>query len=116
MGENGDGDLSRSTAWRTGSYWEDMGGDAKVSLEKDVERNEVNVEKLVWKGRTKNLFKELKPGLPRQQPDGEGGDESAAEMVDSPQQKKVTKRPRKIQSPPCVKMAAKRGKRPIKCG
>ena len=75
---NGSGDLSRSTAWRAGSYWEDMGGDAKIFLEKDGERNEVDVEKLVGKGGPRFWFKHKKPEHP-QQPEGEGGEGSTTE-------------------------------------
>ena len=80
------GPLSRSTAWRAGSYWEDMGGDAKIFLEKDGKRNEVSVEKLVGKGRRRFWFKKKKPEpqpqpQQEQQPQGEGGEGSTTEEV-----------------------------------
>ena len=75
------GPLSRSSAWRVGSYWEDMGGDAKIFLEKDGEKKEVSVEKLVGKGGPRFWFKEKKPEPPQQPPEGEGGDESVTEDV-----------------------------------
>ena len=62
------GPLSRDTAWRAGSFWEEMGGDAKVFLEKDGKMNEVSVEKLVGKGGPRFLFKDKKPDSP-QRPD-----------------------------------------------
>ena len=51
------GPLSGPAAWRAGCYWEDMGGDTKIFLEKDGKRNEASVEKLVGNGRPKFLFK-----------------------------------------------------------
>ena len=73
------GPLSRSSAWRVGSFWEDMGGDAKILLEKDEKRMEVSVEKLVGKGGPRFWFKEKKPEPPQQPPQGEGGEESVTE-------------------------------------
>ena len=60
--------LSRFTAWRAGSYWEDMAGYAKIFLEKDAERNEVNAEKFVGKGGPRFWFDEKKPQPQPQQP------------------------------------------------
>ena len=41
------GPLSRANAWRAGCYWEEMGGDAKIYLEKGQKRTEVAVEMTV---------------------------------------------------------------------
>ena len=41
------GPLSLTTAWKTGCYWEEKKGDAKVFLEKGGEKIEVSVEKLI---------------------------------------------------------------------
>ena len=59
-----------------------MEGTAKIFLEKDGEKTEVDVEKLVGKGGPKFLFKGKKLGPPPQQPEGEGGEESTTEGVD----------------------------------
>ena len=40
------GPLSRATAWRAGSYWEEVDREVKTFLEKDGKMNEVSVEKL----------------------------------------------------------------------
>ena len=58
-----------------------MGGDAKIFLEKNGEKKEVSVEKLVGKGGPRFWFKEKKPEPPQQPPEGEGGDESVTEDV-----------------------------------
>ena len=65
-GERKWGPLSRSTAWKAGSYWEDMGGDTKIFLEKDGKRREVSAEKLVGKGGPRFWFKEKTPEPPQQ--------------------------------------------------
>ena len=57
-----------------------MGGDAKIFLEKDGEKKEVSVEKLVGKGGPRFWFKEKKPEpQQKQHPEGEGDDESVTE-------------------------------------
>ena len=76
------GHISRSTVWRAGSYWEDIGGDAKVFLEKDGKRIEMSVEKLVGKGGPRFLFRGKMAEPPRQQPARGGDDETATEVVD----------------------------------
>ena len=52
------GALSRFSAWRVGSYWEEMGGDTKIFLEKYQKRRAVFAEKLVGKGGLRFLFKD----------------------------------------------------------
>ena len=64
------GPLSRITAWRAGSLWEEMTGSVKVFLEKDGQRIEVDVEKWAGKAGPRFWFKEKKPQQPPQQ---EGG-------------------------------------------
>ena len=41
------GPLSQASAWKAGSYWEEMEGDEKIFLEKNGEKTEMNVEKLL---------------------------------------------------------------------
>ena len=72
------GPLSRDTAWRAGCFWEEMGGDAKVFLEKDGKMNEVSVEKLVGKGGPRFWFKVEKPESP-QRPDEKRDDQPVTE-------------------------------------
>ena len=57
------GPLSQTSAWRAGSYWEDMDGDARVFLEKDGERKEMEVEIILKRGRPKFTFKENQKAL-----------------------------------------------------
>ena len=61
------GPLSRITAWRAGSLWEEMTGSVKVFLEKDGQRIEVDVEKWAGKAGPRIWFKEKKPKPPQQQ-------------------------------------------------
>ena len=72
------GPLSRTTAWRAGSYWEEMERDAKVFLEKDEKRTEVTVQKVAGKRGPRFWFKEKEPEPPTQHK-GEGGNESITE-------------------------------------
>ena len=44
------GPLSGSSAWRAGSFWEEMDRKVKVFLEKDGKRDEVHVEKRIQGG------------------------------------------------------------------
>ena len=74
------GPLSRATAWKAGSYWEEMKGDAKVYLEKDGKRVEVGVEKRVGKGGPRFWFIEKKPE-PQQQVEEKRDDQPVAEEV-----------------------------------
>ena len=84
------GPLSRSTAWKAGSYWEDMGGDAKIFLEKDGKRSEMSVEKVVGKGGPRFWFKDMKPDpqpqrqqrQQRQQPEEDGEGSTTEEVAD----------------------------------
>ena len=69
-GERKWGPLSRSTAWRAGSYWEEMDREARIFLEKDGKRKEMSAEKLVGKGGPRFWFKEKTPG-PQPQPQQE---------------------------------------------
>ena len=73
------GPLSRATAWKAGSYWEEL-GEVKVFFEVNGEKTEMDVEKLVGKGGPRFWFKE-KPEPPQQAPEGEGGDETVTEDV-----------------------------------
>ena len=49
--ENGEvrnwGPLSRANAWRAGSYWEEMDGEAQIFLEKDSVRTAVQAQKMI---------------------------------------------------------------------
>ena len=70
------GPLSRSSAWRAGSFWEELDRKVKVFLEKDGNRAEVHVEKRIQGGRIGFWFDE-RSAQPPQQPQGcEAGDES----------------------------------------
>ena len=70
------GALSRSSAWRAGSFWEELDRKVKVFLEKDGNRAEVHVEKRIQGGRVGFWFDE-RSAQPPQQPQGcEAGDES----------------------------------------
>ena len=47
------GPLSRPSAWRAGSFWEDIDGDARVFIETDAERKEMSVERRIEGGTKK---------------------------------------------------------------
>ena len=70
------GPLSRSAAWRAGSFWEEMDGTVKVFLEKDGKRNGVHVEKRIQGGRICFWFDEKTPQHPQQPQEGEVDDET----------------------------------------
>ena len=42
---------SRASAWRAGTFWEDMEGEVRVYIEKDSERKEMEVEKRIEGGK-----------------------------------------------------------------
>ena len=73
------GPLSRASAWRAGTFWEDMEGEVRVYIEEDSERKEVEVEKRIEGGKESFWPKERKPHS-QQEPDD---DESAAEAADA---------------------------------
>ena len=50
------GPLSRANAWRVGSFWEDMNRDLKVFLDKDGERKEAEIEKVIRSGRARFMI------------------------------------------------------------
>ena len=75
------GVLARSTAWRAGSFWEDMDRTPKVFLEKDGNRNEVQVEKRLRGGRACFWFVE---NLQQHQQEEERGNEPVPEQEDDP--------------------------------
>ena len=82
------GPLSRTTAWRAGSFWEESNGSVKVFLDKDGKRAEVQVEKLVGKGGPRFWFSKKTPEPPQTQNQEkdksvtETEDESITEEVD----------------------------------
>ena len=57
------GPLSKTTAWRAGSFWEESICSIKVFLDKDGRRVEVVVEKLVGKGGPRFWFSEKTPKI-----------------------------------------------------
>ena len=52
------GPLSRITAWRAGSFWEDMEGKVKVFIQKGETKSEVTVEERIQCGRKMFWFVE----------------------------------------------------------
>ena len=58
------GPLSRASAWKAGCFYVESKGDAKVYLEKDGARKDVDVEKRVAKGGPMVWFKDKKPNSP----------------------------------------------------
>ena len=83
------GPLSRASAWRVGSYWEDMGGDTKILLEKDGARKDVDVEKRVGKGGPRFWFKEKKLE-PQQQPEEKRDDQPLQKRRPTSPRRKTT--------------------------
>ena len=75
------GPLSQTSAWRAGSYWEDMDGDARVFIEKDREGKEMEVEMTLKKGRPKFTFKEKKSKKSQQPPEENDDDHITEEVV-----------------------------------
>ena len=72
------GQLSRSTAWRVGRFWDDMEGNVVVFLEKAKERKQVQVELRVQRGRQRFWFVETPKQLPRENHEGKGGKKPAS--------------------------------------
>ena len=70
------GPLSGSSAWRAGSFWEEMDRKVKVFLEKDGKRNEVHVEKRIQGGRICFWFDENIAQPPQQPQECEVDDET----------------------------------------
>ena len=70
------GPLSGSSAWRAGSFWEEMNQKVKVFLEKDGKRNEVHVEKRIQGGRICFWFDENIAQPPQQPQECEVDDET----------------------------------------
>ena len=87
MDENGQerkwGPLSRSSAWRAGSFWEEMYRTVKVFLEKDGKRGEVHFEKRIQGGRIVFWLEERIPQHPQQPQEGEAveGTETVEEAI-----------------------------------
>ena len=75
------GPLSQTSAWRAGSYWEDMDGDARIFLEKDGVRKEMGVEMTLKRGNPKFTFKEKKSEKPQQPPEENDDDHITEEVV-----------------------------------
>ena len=73
------GPLSRTAAWKAGCFWEKMRGDAKVFLEKGLEKKEMSVEKLTVKDGPRFWFKNKTPDPPKQQPENRLEDQSVTE-------------------------------------
>ena len=72
------GPLSRSTAWRAGSFWEDMEGKVKVFIQKGETKSEVTVEERIQCGRKMFWFEE-KP-VPQPQERQEGNDRTPEQV------------------------------------
>ena len=74
VGKNGEernwGPLSRSNAWRAGSYWEEMDGEALVFLEKDSVRRDVEVEKMINGHNEWFWFREKRTNSPTRNSEG----------------------------------------------
>ena len=68
--------LSRSSAWRAGSFWEEMDRTVKVFLERDRKRDEVHVEMRIQGGRMVFWFEEKIPQPPQQYQKGEVDEET----------------------------------------
>ena len=69
------GPLSRITAWRAGSFWEDMEGKVKVFIQKGETKSEVTVEERIQCGR-KTFWFEGKPVPQPQERQEEGNDQT----------------------------------------
>ena len=65
------GPLSGSSAWRAGSFWEEMNRTPKVFFRKDGKGDEVHVEKRIQGGRICFWFDEKTPQHHRQPQEGE---------------------------------------------
>ena len=78
-GERKWGPLSRASAWKAGSYWEEKKGDAKVFLEKGGERKEMSVEKLAGKQGPRFWFREKPDPQQQQQVEEKRDDQPVAE-------------------------------------
>ena len=70
------GPLSRTAAWKAGSFWEEEKGDTKVFLEKSGEKKEVSVEKLIGEDGPRFWFKDKTPEPPEKQAEERKEDQS----------------------------------------
>ena len=59
------GHLSRTNSWRVGCFLEDLDGEARVFIEKDAKRRDVQVEKHIERGKARIWLKEKKPQPPQ---------------------------------------------------
>ena len=99
--------LSRVNAWKAGCFIEDMDGDARIFLEKDGKREEVQAVKRVEGGREVMWLEAIAQPQPQPSQEPKGDDEPTQE--EDPSKKLIQKK-----RVPSTQLGWRRGSRPWK--